>query len=245
MAPSVVLITGTNRGIGNGLLKNFLQKSNHLVIAANRDPATLDSQALLGLPTAEGTKLKLIKIDATVPTDPSSAVEHLQSEGIDHVDIMICNAGIATHWPKVRDVKTEDMQHHAIPNVYGLVWLFQAFLPLLKASEKPTWVTIGSSAAYLTDMIPMQNAAYAPTKVVGHWLTKAISIEEPWLSAFPVDPGWVQTDLGNRGAAAFNFEKAAVSIEDSTAGIVKVIDASTPETHSGKMWVWTGSQSAW
>jgi norsolorinic acid ketoreductase len=35
----------------------------------------------------------------------------------------------------------------------------------------------------------MKNAAYAPTKVVQHWFTKAIHTEEPWLTAFPVDPG--------------------------------------------------------
>jgi NAD(P)-dependent dehydrogenase (short-subunit alcohol dehydrogenase family) len=45
-------------------------------------------------------------------------------------------------------------------------------------------------------MIPYQNAAYGPTKLVLHWLTKAIHLEEPELTAFPIDPGWVQTDLG-------------------------------------------------
>lgn len=38
-------------------------------------------------------------------------------------------------------------------------------------------------------MIPVQNAAYAPTKLIGHWLTKAIHIEEPELTAFPINPG--------------------------------------------------------
>jgi hypothetical protein len=39
------------------------------------------------------------------------------------------------------------------------------------------------------NMIPMKNAAYAPTKLVQHWLTKAMHLEEPWLATFPVDPG--------------------------------------------------------
>lgn len=38
----------------------------------------------------------------------------------------------------------------------------------------------------------MKNAAYAPSKVVGHWLTRAMHIEEPWLTAFPIDPGYVR-----------------------------------------------------
>jgi NADP-dependent 3-hydroxy acid dehydrogenase YdfG len=71
-------------------------------------------------------------------------------EGIDYIDIVIANAGVAYLYPKVSEVKTEDMQRHIVPNVYGNVWLYQAVLPLLKKSNKKMWVSIGSSAAYLT-----------------------------------------------------------------------------------------------
>lgn len=37
----------------------------------------------------------------------------------------------------------------------------------------------------------MPNAAYAPTKLVGHWLTKHIHLEEPEITAFPICPGFV------------------------------------------------------
>ncbi|KOS44771.1 hypothetical protein ACN38_g4335 [Penicillium nordicum] len=46
---------------------------------------------------------------------------------------------------------------------------------------------------------------------------------------------WVQTELGNRGADAFGIEKAAITVEESVTGVVEVIDASTLETHSGKL----------
>lgn len=39
-------------------------------------------------------------------------------------------------------------------------------------------------------MLPFPNAAYGPTKAMAHWLTKAIHIEEPELTAFPIDPGY-------------------------------------------------------
>ncbi|KAL9117322.1 MAG: hypothetical protein Q9187_006142 [Circinaria calcarea] len=95
------------------------------------------------------------------------------------------------------------------------------------------------------DMLPVQNAAYAPTKVVLHWLTKAIHIEEPELTAFPIDPGWVQTDIGNRGAKAFGFEKAALTVEQSVTGMIKIFDVAKRETHGGKLWVWDGRQVPW
>ena len=150
MAPTIVLIPGANRGIGKGLLELYLAKPHHTVIAANRDPNHATSKALADLPKAEGTSLLVIKIDATVSTDAVDAVEQLASNGIDHLDIVIANAGIAYIYPKVSEVKVEDMQKHIVPNTYGFIWLYQATLPLLKKSKTPTWVSIGSSAAFLT-----------------------------------------------------------------------------------------------
>lgn len=46
------------------------------------------------------------------------------------------------------------------------------------------------------NMLPVSNAAYGPTKLVLHYLTKAMHIEEPELTAFPIDPGWAQTRIG-------------------------------------------------
>jgi norsolorinic acid ketoreductase len=150
MAPTIVLITGTNRGIGKGLLELYLSKPNHTVIAANRDPNHSTSKALVDIPTAEGTTLRVIKIDYTSPTDPVNAVKELTAHGIDHIDILIANAGIALAWPKVSEVKVEDIQKHVDTNAYGFIRLYQAFLPLLKVSLDPKLVTIGSAGAFLT-----------------------------------------------------------------------------------------------
>ncbi|KAJ5520978.1 hypothetical protein N7463_001431 [Penicillium fimorum] len=252
MASTIVLITGANRGIGKGILELYLKKPNHFVIAANRDPSHPTSNALADLPKAEGTTLEIIKIDALSPSDPAAAAKALAANGITHIDILVANAGIALSWPKVSDVKK-----HINVNVYGFIHLYQAFRSLLKQAQAPKWVTIGSSSAFLTtrvrtsvltirrNFLPMQNAAYAPSKAVQHWYTKAISVEDPWLTAFPVDPGWVQTDLGNRGADAFGFDNAAVTVEDSATGVVKVIDASTLQTHSGKPFNFHENEEPW
>ena len=56
---------------------------------------------------------------------------------------------------------------------------------------------------------------------------------------------WVQTELGNRAALVVGVEKADITLEESTTGIVKVIDASTRETHSGKLFKYDGSELLW
>ncbi|KAJ8062820.1 hypothetical protein OCU04_008078 [Sclerotinia nivalis] len=153
MAPTIVLISGANRGIGKGLLELYLSKQNHTVIAANRDPNHPTSKALSDLPAAEGSSLIVVKLDATVPTDALEAVKQLESQGIDHIDIVVSNAAVCYSWPKVSEVKVEDIHGHFVPNVHGFIWLYQATLPLLKKSELGKFICIGSSAAYLTYLI--------------------------------------------------------------------------------------------
>ena len=145
--PKVVLISGTNRGIGKALLQRYLAKPNHIVIGANRDPSADSSKSLYDLPTANGTKLIVVKLDATVEPDALRAVKELQeSHGIEHIDTVIANAGIASIFPSVAEVKIDDMLAHVRANVFGVVLLYQATLPLLLKAKSPTWATMGSGA---------------------------------------------------------------------------------------------------
>ena len=149
MAPYTVLISGANRGLGKGLAEIYLAKPNHTVIAFNRDPASSSSKALSEIRTASGSKVIVVKCDASIETDPLDAVKEIQKQGVDHLDIVIANAAIADAYPSVRDLKIADLQRHIVPNVFGVVSLYQATRPLLLEAEKPKWVTMGSSAGWL------------------------------------------------------------------------------------------------
>jgi NAD(P)-dependent dehydrogenase (short-subunit alcohol dehydrogenase family) len=87
---------------------------------------------------------------------------------------------------------------------------------------------------------PIPNAAYGPSKVMVNWLTVRINSEESWLNAFVLDPGWVQTDLGNGGAHHFGPEQAETPADASCDGMIKVISESTKEKNGGKMIGWEG-----
>ncbi|KAI1408233.1 NAD(P)-binding protein [Hypoxylon sp. FL1857] len=241
-----VALPGFLLGLGKGFLERYAAMENHIVIAANRDPEHPTSKALKDLPTGNGSRIIVVKLDASVESDAAAAIQKLVStQEIDHLDIVIANAGIAYMYPTVSELKTSDLLAHMTPNVFGLVWLFQATRPLLKRSPNPKWVTMGSGAAWLENMIPAPNAAYAPTKTMAHWITKRIDGEETWLTAIVADPGWVQTDMGNTSARFFGFQEAPDGIERSCNGIVKVIDVAGKETHGGKMWSYEGKQRAW
>jgi norsolorinic acid ketoreductase len=149
MAPTIVLITGTTRGIGKGLLELYLKKPNHIVIAGNRDPSDSKSTSLHSLPKAEGTTLEIVKIEATSPTDAALAADEITAK-FGHIDILVANSGIANLFPKFVDVTIEDVKPHIEVNYFGFIRLYQAFRPLLKKAKDPKWVTIGSSAGFLT-----------------------------------------------------------------------------------------------
>lgn len=154
MAPTTVLISGANRGLGKALVERYLARDDHTVIAAVRDPDHPTSKALADLPAGQHSRLLVVKIDSTAEADALKAVEELSKQGIDRLDLVIANAGVARAFPKVSELKVADLQAHIAPNVFGVVWLYQAALPLLRKSAQPKWVTMGSSAGQLQVRLP-------------------------------------------------------------------------------------------
>lgn len=151
MAPTIVLITGANRGIGLGLTERFLAEASHTVIAAVRNPSHATVHALQELPTGPGSRLVVVKLDASIEQDAQEAVVKLQQKhGIQHLDIVIANAGIGYIYPTVAEVKIADIRAHMEPNVYGVIALYQATRKLLKKSARePIFLPMGSSAGLL------------------------------------------------------------------------------------------------
>ncbi|KAK8877022.1 aflatoxin biosynthesis ketoreductase nor-1 [Apiospora arundinis] len=247
MAPTTVLITGANRGLGEGLLSRYLAKPDHTVIAANRNPAHPTSQALADLPKGEGSRLIVVKWDASVDQDALDAVAELQEKhGIEYLDIVIANAGINQRCPAVADLKLDELRFHMGPNVYGFVATYQATRPLLQKSKKgPIFIPIGSTAGCIENQPPITNAAYGPTKAMVSWYTVRINAEDSWLNAFVMNPGWVQTELGDRGARELGFEKAFITVKESCDGMLNILDDTSKEKHGGKMIAWNGDVSPW
>jgi norsolorinic acid ketoreductase len=141
---TTVLITGANRGIGKGFVESYLARPDHVVIAAVRTPST--AEQLAQIPVAKGSRLVVVKIDATIESDANDAVEELSTKhAIDHLDVVIANAGVCTIWPTVAALKINDMLASLKPNVFGLVWLYQATRHFLNKAANPKWVTIGST----------------------------------------------------------------------------------------------------
>ncbi|KAF5598613.1 short-chain dehydrogenase reductase SDR [Fusarium pseudocircinatum] len=143
-APSTVLITGGNRGIGQGFVKTFLAQPSLTVIVGVRDPSHSTSKALQDLRVGKGSKLIIVKLDSSVPSDAAMAVATLKSEhGIRALDTVIANAGVASDGGLVRDTTVAIKTHFEV-NTIGPAVLFQAVINLLQASKtgNPLFVAI-------------------------------------------------------------------------------------------------------
>ncbi|KAG4440081.1 hypothetical protein IFR05_004424 [Cadophora sp. M221] len=236
-ATTNVLITGCNRGLGKGLLTTYLSRSNHVVVGAVRDINPSLSASLDALPKGQNTKLILFKLDSASTTDASKLVETIKSTfHIGHLDIVIANAGISNYFGKARVTPAEEMLSHYTVNTLGPLLLFQATAPLLDHGSNPKFVTISSGAGSISgmDKLKVENTAYGASKCALNFVTRKIHMENEGIIAFPINPGWLRTDLGNHAAAGAGMEQAPVSLEDGIKGVVDQIDKATRESSSGK-----------
>ncbi|KAH8690609.1 hypothetical protein BGW36DRAFT_364178 [Talaromyces proteolyticus] len=248
---TVVLISGANRGLGKGLLERYLRLANHTIIAANRNPDHPTSKDLFNLPKAEGTELIVVKLDARVWQDAFDAIKSLGSQGIDHIDIVVANAGVAYVWPTVAEVKLEDIIGHFEPNTYGVVALYQAVRPLLQKSKRePIYSIMGTTAGSLNSQPKLQNSCYGPSKAAVAWYSIRINEEDSWLHSFSLVPGFVHTDMGDIGAAALGIDKATqdqimIGLDESCDGMMEVLTETTKEKHGGKLVMYNGETIDW
>ncbi|GKT52549.1 norsolorinic acid ketoreductase [Colletotrichum spaethianum] len=171
---TVVLVTGVNKGIGRGLVEQYLSRPNHTVIGSVRDSKAPAAQELKSLPTAEGSQLILVSIESTSPTDPQQAVKDIEAAGINHVDVVIANAGFSPAPAPPDVVNIQDLIDSLQVNTVAPVRLFQAVKPLLEKSSSPKWVSVSSAAASITNLEVHKAAfvsAYGIAKAGQDWFT--------------------------------------------------------------------------
>ncbi|KAF5584025.1 short-chain dehydrogenase reductase SDR [Fusarium subglutinans] len=255
-SPSTVLITGGNRGIGKGLVEIFLARPSFIVIVGVRDPSHPTSKALQYLPVGNNSKLIIVKLDSSVPSDAAAAVATLKNEhGIKALDIVIANAGIASDGGLVRDTTVDNIKKHFEVNTIGPIVLFQAVADLLQASktEKPLFVAISTLLGSMGSMehlvgLPSTTSPYGGSKAALNWFIRRLHFEEPWLTSFVIHPGLVETEMA---AAAFGNGSTeqlsaygSITIETSVTSLVNVIDKASKEL-SGTFQNYDGTPIAW
>lgn len=231
MSSLTYLITGANRGIGQGFVSTLLLRPNTTVIAAVRDVSKASS--LESIPKGSGSKLILIKIDASSETDPFTAVTELKTKhNITSLDIVIANAGIGHSGGPISSTTPSALHDHINVNTLGPILLFQATSPLLRASTSKNPIFLGISTAIASlgiqdalSFLPQKFSPYGVSKAALNWTVRRIHIEEPWLTAYVTHPGLVLTDMAAAMDEGTDMKAlGAITVQESVDGVLKTLD---------------------
>ncbi|VDM55480.1 unnamed protein product [Angiostrongylus costaricensis] len=223
MAPYSVLVTGANRGIGLGLVKEFLKnKEIQHVIATAREPDSAKAvhrHNYLELKRIGDKRLSVIKLDVTSDEsikDASIAVKNLVGDR--GLTVLVNNAGIFVKYFTNQEPNRADIIKNFDTNAAGVAVLTQMFLPLLRKSasyiatdeffsiDRAAIINISSGAGSIdtntTGSSSSGMLAYRMSKAALNSLMKtmAIDLEPEHILISSFCPGWVQTDMGGSNA---------------------------------------------
>ena len=206
-----IFITGGNRGIGKGLVKEFSKDNNVIFSARNTEKAQLI------IDTLGGKNIDYVIMDVGDSESVQKGIKNLKSR-ISSVDVLINNAGILIPGlkHKIDAIDTDDdsiMKTFNI-NTVGALRVCKAVIPLMP--PKSRIINISSGMGQM-DGMGTGSLAYRLSKSALNAMTIVLS-QELMVKSIKVNaicPGWVQTDMGGYDAT-LTVKESADSIKKFT-----------------------------
>ncbi|MEO3822638.1 SDR family oxidoreductase [Actinomadura sp. B10D3] len=229
----VALVTGANKGIGRGAAEQLAALGMTVLVGA-RDPRR-GEEAAAAL-RAAGGDVHAIVLDVTDRATVQEAARWIE-ERFGRLDVLVNNAGITGSG----QVSPEDA-HDQVPstvdldmvravfetNVFGVIAVTNAMLPLLRRAPAARVVNVSSHAASMTLFSdpdgPMSallpSAAYSPSKSALNALTVqyANELRKDGVLVNAAAPGFVDTDSNNHTGFLTVAEGAKVLVRLATLG---------------------------
>jgi NAD(P)-dependent dehydrogenase (short-subunit alcohol dehydrogenase family) len=181
MANQTVLVTGASSGIGRGIATRFAREG-YRVFGTSRNPAKL--QPLEGV--------AFLPLDVTDDASVLAAVQAVEVQA-GRLDILVNNAGIVVTGA-VEEVTLANARRQFETNLFGVLRMIQAVLPLMRRQRNGLIVNMGSIAG----LVPIPFAGlYSSSKSALAGLTEVLRQE---VAAFGirvvlVEPGFFKSDL--------------------------------------------------
>ncbi|OLN88006.1 Norsolorinic acid ketoreductase 1 [Colletotrichum chlorophyti] len=256
MSNTVYVITGSNKGIGLGLVKSLLARPATTVVASVRsNDAEAELKAgIADVPKGGKSELFVMQLDFTkapLPAAVREAFTAATSGTVDRIDVLVSNAGAQFPLTPTSTTSPEDLRGAFEVNTVAPLMVFQGLWPLLdkpreEADGLAKFIAISSSVGSIECLEPVPGGAYGTSKAALNWLTKSLHAQHKNLVSVAVHPGWVQTAMGFRAAKEWHYDPGPPdSIESSVAGVLNVIDGASRETTSGKFVTQTGQVVPW
>ncbi|NII55126.1 SDR family oxidoreductase [Luteibacter sp. SG786] len=238
----VALVTGATRGIGHETVRQ-LAEAGVTTLLAGRDSTR--TQAAADKLKAEGLPVEAITLDVTDSDTIQKAAAEVKAR-FGKLDILVNNAGIAVDdLTKAPSEQSLDVWRETFDtNLFGVVEVTKAFLPLLKAAPAARIVNVSSMLGSLTLHVDPTSPIYsfkvpaydASKSALNSWTVHlAYELRDTPIKVNAVHPGYVQTDM-NRGEGEIDVPTGAkTSVEMALIGA----DGATGSfTYLGKTLPW-------
>jgi NAD(P)-dependent dehydrogenase (short-subunit alcohol dehydrogenase family) len=211
----VAVVTGANKGIGLEIARQLAREGITVYLGA-RDEGR--GKAAAEKLRAEGLDARPLALDVSDDASPAAAAKFVERDA-GRLDILVNNAGIALDNGPPSKISIDVLRRTYDTNVFGVVRVTQAMLPLLRKAPAGRIVNLSSGLGSIA-----QNSdpgwEYAAVKLLAYNSSKsavnAITVQfASELRATPIkvnaaDPGYVATDM-NRNQGVRSVEQGAAT----------------------------------
>ena len=194
---TTILITGANKGLGFETARQLIA-GGHTVYLGCRNPER-------GQAAAQHLGARLVQLDVADDESVSAAAQLIDEMG--GLDVLVNNAGVEGRGENNAIIDaaavTADMMREVFDtNVFGVVRVTHAFLPLLQRSPAPVVVNVSSSLGSLSLAKSPESftyfypgVAYPASKSAVNMITVQFAKQFPSMRINAVEPGYTDTDL--------------------------------------------------
>ena len=184
------LVTGGNKGIGREIARRLVAEGLTVYVGA-RDETR-------GQAAADAIGARFVRLDVTDEESVAKAVAEISS-----LDVLVNNAGVAVDWGvDPADMSAEMMRQAFEVNVFGVVTMTKACVPLLRRSPAGRIVNMSSPLGSLTLLSDPDSSiahrkllAYSSSKAALNALTVIYASALAPIRVNAVNPGLIATDL--------------------------------------------------
>lgn len=218
-----VIITGVSRGIGKATAEKFLDEGWYVI-----------GTSTSGKNSMKYPHLHMLKLDYLDPHTIQNLTKAIaESGGFIDVLILINNAAILLTDHDRFPLDTNVLRKTLDVNLIGIIELTQRLLPHIK--DGGSIINLSSGLGSLIENYGSTPPAYKIAKAGINMFTRALAqeLEDRDISVSSIDPGWVKTDMGGKGAHRDPSEPAN-----------EIYKLATSNVESGNFWL-RGKKRSW
>ncbi len=227
-----ILITGSNRGIGLELVKQYAH-AGWRVWACCRSPEQATELHALK------TQYKAVNVMQLEVNNLESIKNLARQIAQEPIDILFNNAAVKGGEIQTLATVQPDIWLETFKiNTIAPFLIAQALMTNVALSKLKIIVNMSSNLASINDNNESDYYIYRSSKAALNMITKnmAIDLKEKQIKVIALHPGWVKTDMGG--------PDALISTTESVSGIKSLLDQLTFE-ESGCFFSYTGKKLTW